>query len=66
MLRVDPAPVSDESLTPSLKPIQAKDFGYDQARHLLWRAGFGGTSEQIKLFADWGPSKSVDYILNFD
>lgn len=66
MLRVDPAPVSDESLTPSLKPIQAKDFGYDQARHLLWRAGFGGTSEQIKLLADWGPSKSVDYILNFD
>ena len=66
MLRVDPAPVPDQALTPSLKPIAPNAFGYDQARHLLWRAGFGGTSEQIKLLADWGPAKSVDYILNFD
>lgn len=66
MLRVDPAPISDEALTPSLQPLQPRDFGFDQARHLLWRAGFGGTSEQIKLLADWGPTRSVDYILNFD
>lgn len=48
----------------SLAPIRAGDFGYDQARHLLWRAGFGGTPQQIQTLASWGPERSVDYLLN--
>jgi uncharacterized protein (DUF1800 family) len=47
----------------SLSVISSKKFGYEQARHLLWRAGFGGTPAQIQLLASWGPEKSVDYLL---
>jgi uncharacterized protein (DUF1800 family) len=49
----------------SLKPIDPKMFGYDQARHLLWRAGFGGTEAQIQTLVKWGPAKSVDHMLEF-
>lgn len=31
-----------------LGEIAGSDFGYAQARHLLWRAGFGGTPTQIQ------------------
>ncbi len=49
----------------SLQALGAKQFGFDEARHLLWRAGFGGTPEQINLLASWGPEKSVDYLVDF-
>lgn len=42
------------------------DFGYDQARHLLLRAGFGGTPDQIRTLADWGAEKAVDYLINYE
>lgn len=47
----------------SLKPLAAEDFGYAHARHLLWRAGFGGTPKQIQTLVNWGLEKSVDYLL---
>lgn len=53
-----------ERLSGTLSPIAPKKFGYEQARHLLWRAGFGGSHSQIKMLADWGPVKSVDYLLS--
>ncbi len=48
----------------SLFAIKKADFGYEQARHLLWRAGFGGTPQQIQTLVGWGPEKSVDYLLD--
>ena len=48
-----------------LKPLDARAFGYDQARRLLWRAGFGGTPEQIQTLASWGPERSVDHLLDY-
>lgn len=53
-------------VTSSLDPIKPAAWGYDQARHLLWRAGFGGTPEQIRLLVSWGPEKSVDALVDFD
>lgn len=50
----------------SLNPISPKDWGPDQARHLLWRAGFCGTPQQIQTLVKWGPAKSVDHLLDFD
>jgi uncharacterized protein (DUF1800 family) len=47
------------------KQIDPKLFGYDQARHLLWRAGFGGTEAQIQTLVKWGPVKSVDHLIEF-
>lgn len=46
-----------------LSPLEASRFGFDEARHLLWRAGFGGTPEQIELLATWGLERSVDRLL---
>jgi uncharacterized protein (DUF1800 family) len=45
------------------EPIAASDFGFDQARHLLWRAGFGGTPAQVSAIAGIGPERAVDYLL---
>jgi uncharacterized protein (DUF1800 family) len=51
--------------SPSLKPIPDEQFGYAQARHLLWRAGLGGTPDQVRLLASWGPEKAVDHLLDY-
>ncbi len=48
----------------SLRRIGAKDFGYDQARHLLWRAGFGGTPGQIRTLATMGVEDAVALLVN--
>lgn len=50
----------------SLVAIRAKDFGFEQARHLLLRAGFGGSPKQVSTVASWGPERAVDYIVNYD
>jgi hypothetical protein len=50
----------------SLTQIRDEQFGIPQAKHLLLRAGFGGTVEQIKTLAQWGPEKAVDHLINFD
>ena len=50
----------------SLLPIRDEDFGYLQARHLLLRAGFGGTDEQIRTLASWGPERAVDHLVNYE
>lgn len=59
-------PPTRQPVNPSLRPLAASKFGFDQARHLLWRAGFGGTPAQIQTLVSWGPEKSVDHLLNFD
>jgi len=53
-----------DRLEPTLKPIKQGRFGYVQARHLLWRAGFGGTPTQVQTLVDWGAEKSVDHLLD--
>ena len=53
-----------DRLPTSLKPIRDAAFGYDEARHLLLRAGFGGTPEQIQTLASWGPERAVDYLID--
>ena len=50
----------------SLSPLAARKFGFDEARHLLWRAGFGGTPRQVQALQSWGLEKSVDYLINFE
>lgn len=50
----------------SMAPIKPDRWGYDQARHLLWRAGFGGTPAQIRTVMNWGPDKAVGHLVDFD
>ncbi|MEM8834406.1 MAG: DUF1800 domain-containing protein [Planctomycetota bacterium] len=52
--------------TPSLDRIPDQRFGYDEARHLLWRAGFGGTPRQIRTLAEMGPRRAVAFLVNVD
>lgn len=55
-----------KSVSATTRPLAADKFGFEQARHLLWRAGFGGTPEQIQTLASWGLKKSVEYLLNYE
>ncbi|MEM7621675.1 MAG: DUF1800 domain-containing protein [Planctomycetota bacterium] len=55
-----------EPLPAGLKPIRDEDFGFDQARHLLLRAGFGGTPAQIQGLASMGARGAVDYLLEVE
>ncbi len=48
-----------------LKPITSEQWDYAKAKHLLFRAGFGGTPEEIEKLFKMGPHKAVDYLVDF-
>lgn len=50
----------------SMAPIKPGKWSYEHARHLLHRAGFGGSPAQIRTVQGWGPQKAVDHLLDFD
>ena len=49
-----------------LKPLNPKQFDFWKARHLLNRAGFGGTQAQIAALANMGLDDAVDYLVDYD
>ncbi len=49
-----------------LKPLDPGAFDQWKARHLLTRAGFGGTTSQAQALADLGFEAAVDYIVNYE
>ena len=48
-----------------LTPIAPSDWNYDFAAHLLERAGFGGTPEEIEALARLTPSEAVRRLVYF-
>ena len=48
-----------------LTPIRAQDWSYDRAAHLLERAGFGGTPEEIQRLADMTPEQAVRHLVRY-
>ncbi len=66
MIQASPSQAAEPPALPpaTLETLPKHQFGFDQARHLLWRAGFGGTPEQIQLLASWGLDKAVDYLVD--
>ncbi len=50
----------------SLRPLPAGEFDDRKARHLLNRAGFGGTPSQVRALADMGLRRAVDYLVDFE
>jgi len=50
----------------SLEPLPASEWSFDHAAHLLERAGFGGTPEEIARFAAMTPEAAVDLIVNYE
>lgn len=55
---------SKHEIRTGLAPIAPERFGFDEARHLLWRAGFGGTSEQVRYLVEKGPKDAVELLLS--
>ena len=49
-----------------LSPISSTDWNYDRAAHLLERAGFGGTPDDIEAFAAMSPAAAVNSLVNFN
>jgi hypothetical protein len=56
--------VNHPLLTP-YKPSDSDPFDRVKAAHLLNRAGFGGTPDEIDHILDLGPQKAVDYLMDF-
>jgi hypothetical protein len=55
------APAWENDLT----PIKASEWNYDRAAHLLERAGFGGTPEEIQLLAKMTPQAAVRQLVRW-
>jgi hypothetical protein len=53
------------ALRGGLKPLDPKAWDYDKARHLLVRAGFGGTPEEVAKLQEMGLYGAVDYLVDF-
>ena len=51
---------------PILRELDPDRFGYREARHLLSRAGFGGTPRQIVALQAMGLERAVDYLVDYE
>ena len=49
-----------------LTAIAAADWNYDRAEHLLGRAGFSGTPEEIQQLANLTPEEAVRSLVDYD
>jgi uncharacterized protein (DUF1800 family) len=49
-----------------LSPIPNTDWNYDTAAHLLERAGFGGTPDEVRALAAMPPEEAVRSLVYFD
>src|SRR2546422_9830349 len=66
-----PAPGDSVGAGPSawandLSPIAASDWSYDRAAHLIERAGFGATPEEIRRLAALTPRQAVDELVDYE
>src|SRR5262245_1370597 len=48
-----------------LTPVGAADWGFDFAGHLLERAGFGGTPDDIARLAAMPPQAAVAFLVDY-
>src|SRR5262245_13231345 len=65
------APAADaaaaaDSWTGDLSPIAASDWNYERAAHLIERAGFGGTPEEIARLAAMTPERAVNSLVDYE
>jgi hypothetical protein len=64
-VRVTTAP-GPASWADDLTTITKADWNYDRAGHLLERAGFGATPEEIERFAALTPEQAVTRLVNYE
>ena len=56
---------AQDALADDLTPISRQDWNAVRAAHLLERAGFGGTPEDIARFTAMGPAAAVKALVDF-
>jgi len=56
---------ADNNWVDVLAPISAQDWTAERAAHLLERAGFGGTPEEIQRFAAMTPEAALQELVDF-
>jgi hypothetical protein len=66
MVTVPTGGMAQTGWTNDLRPIGPADWNYERAAHLLERAGFGGTPEEIERLAAMTPADAVAYFVNFE
>ncbi|HLG60255.1 MAG TPA: DUF1800 domain-containing protein [Vicinamibacterales bacterium] len=49
-----------------LSPIAASDWSYDRAAHLIERAGFGATPDDIQRLASLTPQQAVNELVDYE
>ena len=64
--RVVAATAGPDGWTDDLSPIAASDWNYDRAAHLIERAGFGATPEEIRRLAAMTPRQAVDELVDYE
>ena len=52
--------------TNDLSSIARSDWTYERAAHLLERAGFGGTPQEVDKLARMTPEQAVEYLVNYE
>ena len=57
---------SPKAWTDDLSPIAAGEWTYARAAHLLERASFGATPEEIARVAAMTPSQAVDWLVDYE
>lgn len=48
-----------------LKPLAGSQWTYEKARHLLFRAGFGGPPEEVARLHEMGLHAAVDHLVDY-
>jgi uncharacterized protein (DUF1800 family) len=59
------APAADE-WAGDLSPISTADWNYERAAHLIERAGFGATPEEIARLAGMTPDRAVNSLVDYE
>ena len=60
------ASAGPEGWTDDLSPIAASDWSYARAAHLIERAGFGATPQEIERLASMTPARAVDWLVDYE
>lgn len=60
------AAVFADSATPTKALNSTEEWSWSHAAHLLRRAGFGGTPDQIEFLQKLGREKAVAYLVNYE
>jgi hypothetical protein len=63
--RRDEFAIAEAEALGGLKPITSALWDYAKARHLLFRAGFGGSPQEVEKLLAMGPHSAVDYLVNY-